>query len=207
MATGFFSSSDGENYARTLSASRPIASDIRFDPNEYPLELIASYVEENGFKRVACQFPDALLAKAPYVLSSLSRIGKRATWFALGDTSYGDCCIDEITAQHYDADFVLSFSEKPCLAKNANLPSAYVSPRAPDRDVEIEAGETVAVLGEFKYEKILRKHQNSLILPPECFPTDDSRLFRAPKGRSDDSVVVCGRRIAASDVPKIKTVV
>jgi diphthamide biosynthesis protein 2 len=43
----------------------------------------------------------------------------------LADTSYGACCIDEIAAEHVDADAVVHYG-KACLSPTARLPAVYV---------------------------------------------------------------------------------
>jgi len=65
---------------------------------------IYTAIHGGGFKRVALQFPDHLLADAPQVLlalqSELSLLGDDGTppmLFILGDTSYGSCCVDEVS--------------------------------------------------------------------------------------------------------------
>ncbi|KAK6432804.1 Diphthamide biosynthesis protein 2 [Oleoguttula sp. CCFEE 5521] len=43
----------------------------------------------------------------------------------LGDTSYGACCVDEIAAEHVDADVVVHYG-RSCLSPTARLPVIYV---------------------------------------------------------------------------------
>lgn len=45
--------------------------------------------------------------------------------YILGDTSYGACCVDEIAAQHVDADVVVHYG-RACLSPTARLPVIYV---------------------------------------------------------------------------------
>jgi diphthamide biosynthesis protein 2 len=45
--------------------------------------------------------------------------------FILGDTSYGACCIDEIAAEHVDAEVVVHYG-RSCLSPPARLPVIYV---------------------------------------------------------------------------------
>jgi diphthamide biosynthesis protein 2 len=45
--------------------------------------------------------------------------------FILGDTSYGACCVDEVTAEHVDADVVVHYG-RSCLSPTARLPVIYV---------------------------------------------------------------------------------
>lgn len=43
----------------------------------------------------------------------------------LGDTSYGACCVDEVAAEHVDADVVVHYG-RTCLSPTARLPIIYV---------------------------------------------------------------------------------
>ena len=46
-------------------------------------------------------------------------------FFILADTSYGACCVDEIAAEHVDADVVVHYG-RACLSPTARLPVIYV---------------------------------------------------------------------------------
>ncbi|KAL8986244.1 MAG: hypothetical protein Q9205_000228 [Flavoplaca limonia] len=59
-------------------------------------------------------------------------------FFILADTSYGACCVDEIAAEHVDADVVVHYG-RACLSPPARLPVIHVFTRqslAVDRVVE-----------------------------------------------------------------------
>lgn len=74
---------------------------------------------------MALQFPDPLLREAPEVVWTLqARVRKlkaaarRAEGeetepliFVTGDTSYGSCCVDEVSAQHLKADAIIHYGE------------------------------------------------------------------------------------------------
>ncbi|KAI4128077.1 MAG: hypothetical protein LQ347_004324 [Umbilicaria vellea] len=45
--------------------------------------------------------------------------------FILADTSYGSCCVDEIAAEHVDADVVVHYG-RACLSPTARLPVVHV---------------------------------------------------------------------------------
>jgi diphthamide biosynthesis protein 2 len=49
----------------------------------------------------------------------------RARLYILADTSYGSCCVDEIAAEHVDADVVVHYG-RSCLSPTARLPVIYV---------------------------------------------------------------------------------
>lgn len=48
----------------------------------------------------------------------------------LADTSYGACCVDEIAAEHVDADAVVHYG-RACLSPTARLPAVYVFTKRP----------------------------------------------------------------------------
>ena len=57
----------------------------------------------------------------------------------LADTSYGSCCVDEIAAEHVDADAVIHYG-RSCLSPTARLPAVYVYTRRDlDYDKALEA--------------------------------------------------------------------
>lgn len=58
--------------------------------------------------------------------------------YILGDTSYGACCVDEIAAEHVDADVVVHYG-RSCLSPTARLPVIYVFTTRPlDLDLVVE---------------------------------------------------------------------
>lgn len=50
--------------------------------------------------------------------------------YILADTSYGACCVDEIAAEHADADVVVHYG-RSCLSPTARLPVIYVFTKPP----------------------------------------------------------------------------
>ncbi|RMZ74619.1 diphthamide biosynthesis 2 [Pyrenophora seminiperda CCB06] len=50
--------------------------------------------------------------------------------FILGDTSYGACCVDEVAAEHVDADLVVHYG-RSCLSPPSRLPVIYVFTQRP----------------------------------------------------------------------------
>lgn len=59
--------------------------------------------------------------------------------FILGDTSYGACCVDEVAAEHVDADVIVHYG-RSCLSPPSRLPVIYVFTARPlDLDAVISA--------------------------------------------------------------------
>lgn len=57
----------------------------------------------------------------------------------LGDTSYGACCVDEVAAEHVDAEVVVHYG-RACLSPTARLPVIYVFTSKPlDLDTAVES--------------------------------------------------------------------
>ncbi|KAI4642857.1 hypothetical protein J4E93_006926 [Alternaria ventricosa] len=55
---------------------------------------------------------------------------KDGSLFILGDTSYGACCVDEVAAEHVDADVVVHYG-RSCLSPPSRLPVVYVFTERP----------------------------------------------------------------------------
>ncbi|EME48432.1 hypothetical protein DOTSEDRAFT_67471 [Dothistroma septosporum NZE10] len=60
----------------------------------------------------------------------------------LGDTSYGACCVDEVAAEHVDAEVVVHYG-RSCLSPTARLPVIYVfTEKSLDLDAVVASFET-----------------------------------------------------------------
>ncbi|KAI1432554.1 diphthamide biosynthesis protein-like protein [Xylaria sp. CBS 124048] len=128
--------------------NRPILSDDDLFA-VYEITRTAAEVQKQGWNRVALQFPDAMLADAPRVVGALSKelerlddLGangdpevlsqqnrrQKRRLYILADTSYSSCCVDEIAAEHADADAVVHYG-RACLSPTARLPVLHVFTR------------------------------------------------------------------------------
>lgn len=114
---------------------------------QYEIKRTISEIRAGQWKRIALQFPDDMLVDAPRVFERLrdglkheraARAAAAATasedekneekeekLCILGDTSYGSCCVDEVAAEHTDADVVVHYG-RACLSPTARLPVIYV---------------------------------------------------------------------------------
>ncbi|KAI1109120.1 diphthamide biosynthesis protein-like protein [Nemania sp. NC0429] len=110
----------------------------------YEIARTASEIQARDWRRVALQFPDAMLADAPWVVGALGReLALRKVepprLYVLADTSYSACCVDEIAAEHADADAVVHYG-RACLSPTARLPVLHIFTRqALDRGSVVEA--------------------------------------------------------------------
>ena len=137
----------------------PVTSDERLWV-KYEIERTLQEIKRCRYQRVALQFPDNMLVDAPRVYKELQRGLKlpksskskpiisnvsqpgpgmnqqtamedvQAELFILGDTSYGPCCIDEIAAEHADADVVVHYG-RTCLSPTARIPSIHIFTKQP----------------------------------------------------------------------------
>lgn len=114
------------------------------------------------FSRIALQFPDELLCDTSAVYWEVQRrIARRLKLcasrssdttvlapqlFVLADTSYGNCCVDEVAASHVGADFVVHFGHA-CLSPTASLPVLYLFSRLPI-DIRHAASELIQVVAQ-----------------------------------------------------------
>lgn len=111
---------------------------------QYEIKRTISEIRAGQWKRIALQFPDDMLVDAPRVFERLrdglkheraaraaaasedeKDEGKEEKLCILGDTSYGSCCVDEVAAEHTDADVVVHYG-RACLSPTARLPVIYV---------------------------------------------------------------------------------
>ncbi|KAK3290793.1 putative diphthamide synthesis protein-domain-containing protein [Chaetomium fimeti] len=102
----------------------------------YEIERTAREVRQGEWKRVALQFPDHMLRDGPRVVQALNteldslpkpadapKTAEKIT--ILADTSYSACCVDEIAAEHADAEVVVHYG-RSCLSPTSRLPVIYV---------------------------------------------------------------------------------
>ncbi|KAI0179062.1 diphthamide biosynthesis protein [Hypoxylon sp. FL1284] len=145
---------DPTSSSAIAQAKRPHRTDDELH-RVYEIARTAAEIHQNGWTRVALQFPDAMLADAPWVVGALSseldkldarpvhkdegtetgedstlqKQGKdklqRKRLYILADTSYSACCVDEIAAEHADADGVVHYG-RACLSPTSRLPVLHI---------------------------------------------------------------------------------
>ncbi|KAM9324633.1 2-(3-amino-3-carboxypropyl)histidine synthase subunit 2 [Gastrophryne carolinensis] len=164
MSTALFSSDAESAIQRNLSTSEQT---VCVSPPEslqeiYDIQRTVCFIKERGFKKVALQFPDDLLVDSVAISRSLEE-ATGAKMFILADTSYGSCCVDEVAAEHVDADALVHYG-RACLSPSCRLPVTYVFGRKPvnlDRCVEsfhkllVDQETPVVVLSDVVYHHIL----------------------------------------------------
>eukprot|EP00112_Aurelia_sp_Birch-Aquarium-sp1_P009642 Seg2100.8 transcript_id=Seg2100.8/GoldUCD/mRNA.D3Y31 product="hypothetical protein" protein_id=Seg2100.8/GoldUCD/D3Y31 len=93
----------------------------------YEIDTCVKFITQNSYEKVALQFPDELL-KDSFKLSKIIESkcqGQNIKLHILGDTSYGSCCVDEIAAEHVNADCIIHFG-RACLSKTGRLPLLFI---------------------------------------------------------------------------------
>ncbi|KAI9149115.1 2-(3-amino-3-carboxypropyl)histidine synthase subunit 2 [Paramyrothecium foliicola] len=112
----------------------------------YEIDRTVAEIREGKWSRIGLQFPDHMLVDAPRVVEALEislaqgsqeEQAKKGRIYVLADTSYSACCVDEIAAEHADADVVVHYG-RTCLSPTSRLPVIYVyTSNALDREVVI----------------------------------------------------------------------
>ncbi|KAM0789321.1 hypothetical protein ACM66B_000158 [Microbotryomycetes sp. NB124-2] len=97
----------------------------------YEIEHTLAEIESGGYTRIALQFPDELLRDSVQVYRQIrDRLPLDKELYVLADTTYGSCCVDEVAAQHVDADLLVHYGHT-CLSPTARLPVIYVLTKRP----------------------------------------------------------------------------
>jgi diphthamide biosynthesis protein 2 len=94
----------------TPTAVAPRSKDVS---GVYEIAWTAKLIRDDGYKKVALQFPDDMLSDSSAVYVELKKELEKLSWqaglYILGDTSYSPCCVDLIAASHVDADCVVHY--------------------------------------------------------------------------------------------------
>ncbi|OJA17380.1 hypothetical protein AZE42_10969 [Rhizopogon vesiculosus] len=129
LAVSAFSASGEDAITRTIEFNvDPFTQDIVSSDlvETYEIERTVAAIVEGNFKRVALQFPDELLCHSVPIYRLLKdKAGEGHDIYVLADTSYGSCCVDEVAAQHVDADLIVHYGHA-CLSQPSRLPVVYI---------------------------------------------------------------------------------
>lgn len=108
------------------------ASDERNSVGNYhAVDEIVDFLKQNEkYRNITLQFPDSLIQDSSIVVQLLqeklnmdSGTVKRRFW-ALADTAYSACCVDEVAAEHAKGDLVIHFGDA-CFKAVQSLPVVY----------------------------------------------------------------------------------
>ncbi|XP_063987058.1 2-(3-amino-3-carboxypropyl)histidine synthase subunit 2 [Diachasmimorpha longicaudata] len=115
-----------------ISGSSFASEEILDIQGKYQLDKCVEWITARGIDKVCLQFPDALLQdSARIALCFEDFLNKKV--YILGDTTCGSCCIDEVAANHVNADGIVHFGHA-CLNPTTRLPVFHILPK---RDVNI----------------------------------------------------------------------
>ncbi|XP_076062733.1 2-(3-amino-3-carboxypropyl)histidine synthase subunit 2-like [Oratosquilla oratoria] len=95
--------------------------------DQFEIERSVLWIKNGLYQKVGLQFPDELLCDAPPVARELEKRLKQKVYI-LGDTTYGSCCVDEVTAEHVGADSIIHYG-RSCLSPSKQLPVLHVFTR------------------------------------------------------------------------------
>ena len=131
----------------------------------YKVERCRAWIQHKSLTKVALQFPDHLLPDSAQVTARLqARVGAGVRLYILGDTTYGQCCVDEIAAEHVSAEAVIHFGPT-CLTATCRLPALWIFTRKSCdtsrleetiRDKARDVSSPVVLLYDVEYDHILR---------------------------------------------------
>ena len=208
------------------------ASLLSFYDVEATSEALATKFADDALGRpgrVALQLPDDLLHDAPRVVKALvggiarhnARLAAErsvaacpaARLFILGDTSYGERCVDEIAAEHCRADVIVHYGGS-ILVPTSRIPVVYVFGRA-ELDVAAFAAafgvrfggaaerRDVVLCAASRYLHALPAIADALALPLRarcCIaPTPSCGVVNAPLQRP--AMTQCGRPLPPAFLP------
>ena len=98
--------------------------------NEYDVNDVVDYIiKANNVKTIALQFGSELQndfqIEMYTLLSNKLTSYKDKTIFIIGDTSYGSCCCDDVTAMHVNSDLIIRVGSS-CFSKNVSIPVYFL---------------------------------------------------------------------------------
>ncbi|RDA91895.1 hypothetical protein CP533_0374 [Ophiocordyceps camponoti-saundersi (nom. inval.)] len=167
-------------------ASRPRASSETLRAT-YETARTAAEICAGGWTCVALQFPDEMLGDAPRVVDLLQReLPPSVRIHVLADTSYSACCVDEVAAEHVDANVVVHYG-RACLSPTSRLPVIYVyTSHSLDHEAVFRELERALQDGEGKQDRAAVK---AVIMADLLFQDHVDGLVRQLHAAGYDSVV------------------
>jgi diphthamide biosynthesis protein 2 len=102
-------------------------SDLSLCKDAFNINATTKFILDGHYDRIALQFPDDLLKYSSMISSKLSETGKEI--YVLADTTFNSCCVDEIAAQHVNAQLIVHYGHA-CMSFTRNIDVYYVFPQA-----------------------------------------------------------------------------
>ncbi|KAG1680338.1 hypothetical protein FOA52_015428 [Chlamydomonas sp. UWO 241] len=117
---------------------------------EWDIVPTLEFIRGRGFASAALQFPDELLGAATNVAAALQgRLGPACKLYVLADTAYNPLAVDEVAAQHANAQCVIHYGPASLSPVNT-LPAFFVFPKARLPDPSSAAAQISAALASSK---------------------------------------------------------
>ena len=131
------------------------------------------------------------------MLSSVPKQSYEPKLYILGDTSYGACCVDEIAAEHIDADAVVHYG-RACLSPTARLPVIYVFTVQPQPAIDHLCQE---------FHRLYRnKHQKVILMADVTYQTHLDTILHTLQDSGFDSLYVAEVQADPSSIVPNRTV-
>lgn len=124
-----FSSSGYQAPQGSVDTGTNISTKMDILEEMYEMKKTCDFIKNNSFNKVALQFPDDLLVDSVQIASQIEK-ETGAKLYILGDTSYGSCCVDEVAAEHVEAQCIIHYG-RACLSPSRRLPLMYVFGKRP----------------------------------------------------------------------------
>lgn len=159
------------------------------------------WIEEKCLARVTLQFPDSLLLHAPKVVERLQR-RSRTTFAVLGDTSYGECCVDEVAAEHFGSDGVIHYGNS-CLTPTQRLPVLHIFTSHPvdisdllEKSGSIDSSHQIYLFYDVRFHKAIEAQRNGICSSRRV------HICVVPEEPASHSICgrVCNETITSNDV-------
>ena len=90
----------------------------------YDLDSCVDWIKTNSYKKVCLQFPENLMKISVKTSLYLKKHLPLKTYI-IGDPTIENCCIDNLSAQHVNADALIHFGHA-CLSSSSHLPTFYI---------------------------------------------------------------------------------
>ncbi|VDK87556.1 unnamed protein product [Litomosoides sigmodontis] len=112
----------------------------------FDIDSTVSWISDNGYRRVALQFPDYILSVSAVIATLLEKeCNGGVKTYILADTTYRSCCVDLIAAEQCSADCIVHYGDS-CMSETiTTVPTRFVF-----GDVDIEWGKLEEAVNEYK---------------------------------------------------------
>ena len=94
----------------------------------YDIDLLVTFLNsKENINKISLQFGKELQNEFQIELYKVlqSKVNKNKSIYIIGDTSYGQCCCDEVTAMHLDSDMIVRVGSS-CFTRNSKTPIYFL---------------------------------------------------------------------------------